>query len=62
MTDDPLAAQLHELKRRNQAPIALIEMLDTLLSLDLCLSAKQKRKKFYEIMARALQRLQRKDA
>jgi hypothetical protein len=49
------------LKRRNQAPIALIEMLDALLSLDLCLSAKQKRKKSYEIMARALQRLQRKD-
>jgi hypothetical protein len=62
MTDDQLAAQLHELKRRNQAPIALIEMLDALLSLDLCLSTKQKRKKFHEIMARALQRLQRKDA
>ena len=46
MTDDQLAAQLHELKRRNQAPIALIEMLDALLALDLCLSAKQKRKKF----------------
>jgi hypothetical protein len=47
MTDDQLTAQLHELKRRNQAPIALIEMLDALLSLDLCLSAKQKRKKIY---------------
>jgi hypothetical protein len=33
MTDDQLAAQLHELKRRNEAPIALIEMLDALLSL-----------------------------
>jgi hypothetical protein len=62
MTDDLLAAQLHELKRRNETPIALIEMLDALLSLDLCLSTKQKRKKFSEIMARALQRLQRKDA
>jgi hypothetical protein len=37
-------------------------MLDALLSLDLCLSAQQKPKRFYEIMARALQRLQRKDA
>jgi hypothetical protein len=62
MTDDQLTAQLHELKRRNETPIALIEMLDALLSLDLCLSTKQKRKKFSEIMARALQRLQRKDA
>ena len=62
MADDQLAEKLHELKRRNQAPIALIEMLDALLSLDLCLSAQQKRKRFYEIMARALQRLQRKDA
>ena len=32
MTDDQLTAQLHELKRRNEAPIALIEMLDALLS------------------------------
>ena len=62
MTDDQLTAQLHELKRRNQAPIALIEILDALFSLDLGLSAKQKRKKFYEIMARARQRLQRNDA
>jgi hypothetical protein len=62
MTDDQLAAELHELKRRNQAPIALIEMLDALLSLDPCLSARQKRKRSYEIMVRALQRLQRKDA
>jgi hypothetical protein len=57
-----LAAQLHELKRRNQAPVALIEMLEALLSLSPVLSAKQKRKKSYEIMARALQRLERKDA
>jgi Family of unknown function (DUF5681) len=41
---------------------ALIEMLDALLSLDPNLSAKQKRKRSYEIMARALQRLERKDA
>jgi hypothetical protein len=39
MTDDQLTAQLHELKRRNEAPIALIEMLDALLSLDPNLSA-----------------------
>ena len=54
MTDDQLTAQLHELKRRNEAPIALIEMLDALLSLDPSLTAKQKRKRSYEIMARAL--------
>ena len=62
MTDDQLTAQLHELKRRNEAPIALVEMLDALLSLDPSLTAKQKRKRSYEIMARALQRLERKDA
>ena len=62
MTDDQLTVQLHELKRRNEAPIALIEMLDALLSLDPNLNAKQKRKKSYEIMARALQRLERKNA
>jgi hypothetical protein len=55
-------AELHKLKRRNQAPVALIEMLEALLSPSPILNAKQKRKKFYEIMARALQRLQRKDA
>ena len=43
MTDDQLTAQLHELKRRNEAPIPLIEMLDAPLSLDPNLSAKQKR-------------------
>jgi hypothetical protein len=52
----------HELKRRNEAPIALIEMLDALLSLDPSLTAKQKRKRSCEIMATALQRLERKDA
>jgi hypothetical protein len=62
MTDDQLTAQLHELKRRNETPIAVIEMLDALLSLDPRLSAKQKRKRSYEIMTRALQRLERKDA
>jgi hypothetical protein len=62
MTDDQLAAELHKLKRRNQAPMAVIEMLDALLSLNPRLSAKQKRKRSYEIMARALERLQRKDA
>ena len=34
MTDDQLAEQLHELKRRNETPIPLIEMFDALLSLD----------------------------
>jgi hypothetical protein len=62
MTDDQLTEQLHELKRRNEAPIALVEMLDALLSLDPSFTAKQKRKRSYEIMARALQRLERKDA
>jgi hypothetical protein len=62
MTDDELAEELHELKRRNETPIPLIEMFDELLSLDPRLSAKQKRKKFYKIMATALERLQRNDA
>jgi hypothetical protein len=62
MTDDQLVEELHELKRRNEAPIPLIEMFDALLSLDPRLSAKQRRKKFYEIMAAALERLERKDA
>ena len=58
MTDDQLAEQLHELKRRNETPIPLIEMFDALLSLDPRLSAKQKRKKSTQIMARALERLE----
>ena len=62
MTDDQLAEELYRLKRRNETPIALIEMFDALLSLDPSLSAKQKRKRSYEIMARALERLERKDA
>ena len=62
MTDDQLVEKLHELKRCNQTPIALIEMFDALLSLDPRLSAKQRRKKSYEIMAAALPRLERKDA
>ena len=62
MTDDQLVEELHELKRCNQTPIALIEMFDALLSLDPRLSAKQRRKKSYEIMAAALERLERKDA
>ena len=62
MTDDHLVEELHELKRRNQTPIPLIEMFDALHSLDPRLSAKQKRKKSYEIMAAALERLERKDA
>jgi len=62
MTDDELAEELHELKRRNETPIPLIEMFDALLSLDPRLSARQRRKRSYEIMAAALERLERKDA
>jgi hypothetical protein len=62
MTDDELVKELHELKRRNQTPLALIEMFDALLSLDPRLSARQRRKRSYEIMAAALERLERKDA
>jgi predicted protein tyrosine phosphatase len=62
MTDDQLAEQLHELKRRNETPIPLIEMFDAMLSLDPRLSAKQKRKRFDKIMAATLERLERKDA
>jgi hypothetical protein len=62
MTDDELARDLHELKRRNQTPIPLIEMFEALLSLDPRLSAKQKHRRFDKIMATALERLQRKDA
>jgi len=62
MTDNELVDQLHELKRLNQSPIALIEMFDALLSLDPRLTAKQRRKKSCEIMAAALHRLERKDA
>jgi hypothetical protein len=62
MTLDQMARELHALKRRNETPVALIEMLDALFSLDPGLSAKQKRKKSIEIMASALERLERKDA
>jgi len=62
MTDDELVKELHELKRRNETPLALIEMFDALLSLDPRLSARQRRKRSYEIMAAALERLERKDA
>jgi hypothetical protein len=62
MTDDQLAKELHELKRRRETPLPLIEMFDELLSLAPGLSAKQKRKRSLEIMATALERLERKDA
>jgi len=62
MTDDELAEQLHELKRRNQTPIPLIEMFDALLSRDPRLGAKQKYRRFDKIMAATLERLERKDA
>ena len=62
MTDNHLAKELHELKRRRETPLPLIEMFDALLSLTPGLSAKQKRKRSLEIMATALERLERKDA
>jgi hypothetical protein len=58
----PVAKELHELKRRRETPLPLIEMFDELLSLAPGLSAKQKRKRSNEIMAAALKRLERKDA
>jgi hypothetical protein len=62
MTVDQLAKELHELKRRRETPLPLIEMFDELLSLAPAPSAKQKRKRSDEIMATALKRLGRKDA
>ena len=62
MPDDQLAKELHELKRRSETPLPLIEMFDALLSLAPRLSAKQKRKRSNKIMATALERLERKDA
>ena len=62
MTYDQLANEVHELKRRNETPIALIEMFDALLALERGLSAKQKRRRSKEILATALERLERKDA
>jgi hypothetical protein len=50
MTDNQLAKELHELKRRRETPLPLIEMFDALLSLAPGLSAKQKRKRSDEIM------------
>jgi hypothetical protein len=62
MIDDELAEELHELKRRNETPIPLIEMFDALLSLNPRLSGKQRRKRTRKIMVAALERLERKDA
>jgi hypothetical protein len=62
MTVDQLAKELHDLKRRRETPLPLIEMFDELLSLAPGLSAKQRRKRSDQIMAAALQRLERKDA
>jgi hypothetical protein len=62
MTDTQLTKELHELKRRRETPLPLIEMFDELLSLAPGLSAKQKRERSDEIMATALKRLERKDA
>jgi len=62
MTHDELVEELHELKLRNETPIPLIEMFDAVISLDPRLSRKARRRKFDEIMATALERLERKDA
>jgi hypothetical protein len=62
MTDNQLAKELHELKRRRETPLPLIEMFDALLSLAPGLSAKQQSKRSVGIMATALERLERKDA
>ena len=62
MTDDELAEELHELKRRNETQIPLIEMFDALFSLDPGLRGKQRRKTTRKIMVAALERLERKDA
>ena len=62
MTDDELAEELHELKRRNETPIPLIRTFDALLSRPETERANQRRKKSYEIMIAALERLERKDA
>jgi hypothetical protein len=60
MTDNQLAKELHELKRRRETPLPLIEMFDALPSLARGLRAKQKRKRSDEIMATALKRLERR--
>jgi hypothetical protein len=54
MTDNELAKQLHEPKRRRERPLPLIEMFDELLSLAPGLSEKQKHKRSDEIIATAL--------
>ena len=59
---DDLVEELHDLKRRNETPIPLIEMFDALLSLHPRLSGKQRRKKTRKIMVAALERLERNDA
>jgi hypothetical protein len=62
LTVDQLAKELHELKRRCEMPLPLIEMFDALLSLAPGLSAKLRRERSDEIIATALKRLERKDA
>jgi hypothetical protein len=62
MTDNQLAKELYELKRRRETLLPLIEMCDELLSLAPGLSAKQKCKRSPEIMATALEGLERNDA
>ena len=62
MSNAELVERLHELKRRNETPIAPIEMFNAHLFFDPRLSAKDRRKRSYEIMAAALARLERKDA
>ena len=62
MKRDDLLKELHELKRRNATPVPLIEMFDTLRSLDPGLSAKEKRAMTDEILVNAWLGLERKDA
>ena len=52
MTVDQLARELDGLKRLRETPLPLIEIFDALLSHPLGLSAKQKRKRSDEIMAK----------
>jgi hypothetical protein len=46
MTDNQLAKELHELKRRRETPLPLIEMFDALLSLAPGLTPQEKRVRY----------------
>lgn len=62
MKRSELLKELHELKRRNETPIALIDMFDALFSIDPGLSAEETREMTDEILVKAWLRLERKDA